>query len=319
MPNLRYAPKRLSPRRIAVCMAVIVASSTATPDRSPAAEKPAGPAANARKVDVGGYKLTLSARGAGGPTVVIEAGFGCPAVESDEWKVVCDEIAKTNLVCVYDRLGLGSSDPFPTKKARTSRDAARDLHNLLKAANVPGPYVIVAHSMGGLHARVYTEMYPDDVAGIVLADAAHPDQDTSWLAAFPREAAGEDPAVARARAFLKKRLADPGDNPEQLDVAATQAQARAVKSFGGKPLAVLTHSPDWKMVPDLPDDVLKPIEQVTQDLQAGTAKLSTDSSHTVATKAGHAIHVEDPDLVIKAIREVVAKVNAARAGKRRSE
>lgn len=265
----------------------------------------------ARKVDVGGHKLTLVTRGSGGPTVVIEPGMGHAAVEGNEWKSVCDEIARTNLVCLYDRAGLGSSDPAP-KKPRTSRDAARDLHTLLKNAKIPGPYVLVAHSIGGLNARVFADMYPDDVAGVVLVDVYVPDIDAKWLASLGAESPNEDAGVKRARQFLKARIANRGENPDALDLVASREQAIAAGKLGSRPLAVLTHSPTWKMVPDLPDDVLKRIEQISQELQAELPKLSTNSSHKVAAKAGHAIHVEDPKLVIDAIREVVRKVKDVR-------
>jgi pimeloyl-ACP methyl ester carboxylesterase len=262
-----------------------------------------------RHVDIGGRKLTLLSEGKGGPTVVIEAGFGLPAVESDEWKTVCNEIAKTNLVCRYDRAGLGSSDPAPGRP-RTSRDVAEDLHKLLTNAQVPGPYVLVGHSIGGLHVRVFAGMYPKDVAGVVLVDSTHPDQDQKWLAALGAERSGEDPAITRARQFLAGRIAKPMDKPESLDGVASSAQVRAAGLLGKKPLAVVTHSPNWKMVPDLPDDMSKKLEDIGQNLQNDLAKLSTNSTHTIATKAGHHIHVDEPELVIHAIREVVAKTNS---------
>lgn len=134
-----------------------------------------GPSApSTQRIDVGGYKLTLLARGQGTPTVVIEPGTGLAAVESGEWKAVCDEVAKKARVCLYDRAGLGTSDAAPMRP-RTSRDIARDLHALLVNAKVPGPYVLVGHSIGGLNVRVFADMYPDDVAGVVLVDATHPD------------------------------------------------------------------------------------------------------------------------------------------------
>lgn len=271
--------------------------------------------ARIQHVDIGGRKLTLLAQGTGKPTVIIEAGYGLPAVESDEWKPVCDEIAKTNRVCVYDRAGLGSSDP-PSTKRRTSRDVAEDLHKLLTAARIPGPYVLVGHSVGGMHVRVFAGMYPKDVAGVVLVDSTHPDQDPKWLAVLGPARPGEDPAVQRAREFLTNRMAKPIEKPEPLDPTASCAQARAAGSLGDKPLAVVTHSPRWKIVPDLPDDVSKKLEDVSQQLQNELANLSTNSTHVVATKAGHEIQVDEPQLVIDAVREVSAKVSAGANSRR---
>ncbi|MBX9627075.1 MAG: alpha/beta hydrolase [Gemmataceae bacterium] len=301
----------------AFALLAVWASSCAKPEPPPPADPGKPPAqapapAGPQRVDVGGYKLTLLARGEGGPTVVIDAGAGEPPVESGSWTPVCDAVAKTNRVVLYDRAGLGSSDPAPTKP-RTFRDAARDLHTLLANAKVPGPYVLVGHSVGGLNVRVFADLYPDDVAGVVLVDATHPDQEAKWLAALPAAAPGEDPAVTKSREFLAARLADRGAGPEGMDMVASRDQVRAARGLGAKPLAVLTHSPEWKMVPDLPDAILKPIEQVSQDLQAGLPALSTNSSHTVAKTAGHGIHADEPDLVVAAIREVVGKAKAGGA------
>jgi pimeloyl-ACP methyl ester carboxylesterase len=260
-------------------------------------------------IDVGGRKLTLLTEGTGGPPVIIEAGYGLPAVESDEWKPVFDEIAKTNQVCIYDRAGLGSSDPAPGKP-RTSRDVAEDLHKLLTAAKIRGPYVLVGHSIGGLHVRVFAGMYPKDVAGVVLVDSTHPDQDRKWLAMLGPARPGEDPAIQHARDFLTQRIAQPMEKPEPFDMTASAAQVRAAGSLGAKPLAVLTHSPKWKMVPDLPDDVSRKLEDVNQELQNQLVTLSTRSTHTIAQNAGHQIQTDEPGLVIKAIRDVVLKVRA---------
>ena len=270
-----------------------------------------GPSApSTQRIDVGGYKLTLLARGQGTPTVVIEPGTGLAAVESGEWKAVCDEVAKKARVCLYDRAGLGTSDAAPMRP-RTSRDIARDLHALLVNAKVPGPYVLVGHSIGGLNVRVFADMYPDDVAGVVLVDATHPDQESKWLAALPAEMPGEHPALKKSREFLAARLSNRGDNPDGMDLIASREQVRAIGTMGDKPLAVLTHSPEWKMVPDLPDDVLKPLEQVSQELQAGFPALSTNSSHQVAKKAGHGIHMDEPGLVVEAIFDVIEKAKSA--------
>lgn len=266
--------------------------------------------AKPRAVDVGGRSLMLRTLGEGEPTVVIEAGAGLPAAESDEWKTVVEAIAKTNRVCLYSRAGLGSSDPPPTKTF-TSRDVAKDLHELLKAADIQTPVVLVGHSLGGMHARVYAGMFPEDVAGVVLVDSAHPDQDERWLADLPAEQPDDEAPLKRAREFLTRRVNDRGANPDRLDWVASRQEARDVKTFGDIPLAVLTHCPEWKIDPSLPDAMLKKIEGVSQELQATLPRLSTDSTHQVSKTAGHGIHVDDPALVIGAIEEVVGKVKAA--------
>jgi pimeloyl-ACP methyl ester carboxylesterase len=155
---------------------------------SPRAVAPAAAGGDfARRIQIrGGRKLYLECRGSGSPTVVLEAGNGDRA---DIWSVdevqpgsgrtmVLPGVARFTRVCAYDRPGTvepgpSRSDPAPTP--RTARDMVADLHALLRAARVPGPYVLVGHSFGGLVVRLYASSYPRRVVGMVLVDAAHED------------------------------------------------------------------------------------------------------------------------------------------------
>jgi pimeloyl-ACP methyl ester carboxylesterase len=283
---------------------------------TPHALAPASRAAQARltattrkeKVDVGGYKLQMLCQGQGTPTVIVEAGLGEPAVDSGTWTRVIDEIAKTTRICVYNRAGLGASDAAPTLP-RTSQDIAKDLHAMLVRARVPGPYILVGHSIGGFTIRVYASRYPKDVIGMVLVDSSHPDQWSRWRAALPPAVMDEPKSVTDARKYLDTAATDPSKNPERMDISASAAQVRAAGRLGSKPLIVLTHSPRWRMVQDLPDEVLQKLERISQELQISLLSLSSNSTHTIATKAGHAIHQDEPQLVIDA---VLTLVNAAR-------
>ncbi len=92
----------------------------------------------AKKVDIGDYSLLMMCYGQGAPSIIIEAGFTEPGAESGSWAAVIEELQETTQVCVYNRLGLG--DPIQTK-ARTAQDAVDDLHELLLAAEIDGPYI----------------------------------------------------------------------------------------------------------------------------------------------------------------------------------
>src|SRR6185312_11418829 len=125
------------------------------------------PPAPGKLYDLGGYKLHLYATGEGfkGPSVVLEAGSGA---FSTDWYLVQQEVAKFATVCSYDRAGHAWSDLGPTP--RTYKQAAYDLHRLLAKARIPGPYVMVGHSLGAKLVRVFATEYPNDVVGLVLVD-----------------------------------------------------------------------------------------------------------------------------------------------------
>src|SRR5207248_6929012 len=125
----------------------------------------------------------LECRGAGGPTVILESGYH---ESSFPWSIadayppaVLPGVAEFTRVCAYDRPGtIRATDPpgmtdrsSPVPMPRTAKDVAGDLHVLLAAARIPGPYVLVGHSMGGLLIRYYAQAYPDQVIGMVLVDA----------------------------------------------------------------------------------------------------------------------------------------------------
>jgi pimeloyl-ACP methyl ester carboxylesterase len=116
-------------------------------------------------VDIGGRTLHLSCQGAGSPTVILEAG----QFPADAWAAVMRGVSEFTHVCAYDRANRDGSDPAPLP--RSAEDVVADLHALLAAAQVPGPYVLVGASQGGLFTRLYAVTYPDDVAGMVLSDA----------------------------------------------------------------------------------------------------------------------------------------------------
>ena len=112
------------------------------------------------KVDIGGCRLQMLIRGRGDPVVVLESGCG-DTISS--WEKVQPEVAKFACVVAYDRAGLGMSDPA-VNESRTTAQIARQLHTALHKANLPPPYVLVGHSMGGFHVRLFAQQFPKEVA-----------------------------------------------------------------------------------------------------------------------------------------------------------
>ena|SRR5580704_9876494 len=127
-----------------------------------------GPRPTGELISVGNRKLHIHCTGTGSPTVVIENGG---AAFSFDWDLVQSEVARFTRICTYDRAGYAWSDPGP--EFDTFDQATRDLPLLVKNAGVPGPYVLVGHSLGGMLVRFYQAKYPNDVIGMVLVDSSH--------------------------------------------------------------------------------------------------------------------------------------------------
>src|SRR5882724_5526479 len=122
-----------------------------------------------RFVRVNERQMHVQVTGEGTPTVVFESGMGASCLS---WTRVQPQVAQFTRAVSYDRAGHGGSDP--AREPRTAQQIALELHTLLDAAGVPGPYVLVGHSFGGYVNRAFAHLYRDEVAGMVLVDSVHP-------------------------------------------------------------------------------------------------------------------------------------------------
>jgi len=236
-PSCRLQPWLLYPVFAVLALAAIGgAYETLRNATEPALAQVAG----SRLVNVGGHRLSIRCTGSGSPTVVLEPGLGESATAMARW--IAPTVARTTTVCVYDRAGHGRSDAAPARDA----DAGRDLHVLLQRAQVPRPYVIAGHSLGGMFALSYAHRYPAEIGGIVLLDSMHPHQHDAF--------AGTDRFLAvvptLARIGLARLLSDPNEGKPTTqaaqfvrdidDMPAQQDRAAKLTSLGDRPLAVVT-------------------------------------------------------------------------------
>ena len=287
---------------------------TACSSQAPVSQLPTATPIPSGMVDVGGYELFYQCSGQGSPTVILEAGLGDGSSSSyPYWARVIAGVAETTRVCAYDRANFSRSDEAQTP--RTFQDAARDLYALLRNARIGGPYILVGHSLGGELVRVFVDQYPEEVAGIVLVDAAHPDLGSRFLDGLPPESADEPESVMFWRRFLtwaSDSNGSPYPNPEGWDTQASNAQVRATKSLGDLPLVVISRSPDNPILaadtPPLPTETNTQLLQIWQDLQVELTGLSTNSTHVIAIRAGHNIPNEEPALVVDAILELANEI-----------
>jgi pimeloyl-ACP methyl ester carboxylesterase len=264
--------------------------------------------------------------------VVIEQGAGSPSIL---WWPIQDRVKDFARVCTYDRAGYLWSDPAPAPapSRATLQDRVTDLHALLHAARIPGPYVLVGHSFGGPLIRLYTQLYPAEVAGLVLVDASPEtvifrpsfNDYAAKLSLFAR-AAGlaarfgllhaaaafvTPPRTMSTAAFLalKAFVATPrfframaSDLSALTDMPPAQRREGGYgDQLGDRPVIVITHTERFPG----PAAVL---EDGWADAQARIAAQSTHGKLLVATGCNHMIPFEAPDLVVDAIRQVVTSL-----------
>jgi pimeloyl-ACP methyl ester carboxylesterase len=289
-------------RAIATCLLGASLLASATHGDVAGASTPARVAARAASlstglIDVGGYRLFLTCAGTGAPTVLLEAGAGAA---HDDWQPVFGRMARITRVCAYDRGGEGRSDRSPLP--RTSQNIVAELHALLGRAQVPGPYVLVAHSIGGMYARLYAYSYLRSVAGMVLVDSSSEAQLQGRYAqltqpTLPTSCAPSDTNCLEIQAF-------PRD-------AAEASAARAhlgTPPLGSLPLIVLTAIGDAD--PRMSATWNHEVQVAWEALQRDLAHLSSNSKQ-VLIDTGHALQWDDPGAVVTAVQQVVT---AARSG-----
>jgi pimeloyl-ACP methyl ester carboxylesterase len=289
-------------------------------------------------VDIGSHHLHLYCTGAGTPTVVLESGLAGPALQ---WTLVQQELTKTTRVCSYDRAGLGWSNRGPTP--RTGLQIVSELHALLTAAHIDGPYVLVGHSLGGLLVRLYADQYLDEVAGLVLVAAGHED-DNSRMPPEYRQIEERNKQTYRLlpiltglgitrlagstgllSAFTKLLDRFPTNlrsemvaltfyRPQYWNTAAyemsaldeTKAQVATTGTLGDIPLVVLSGTPDVSRLP--PNSFVQEIKETSRALQRELADLSSNSMHIVCDACDHYIPMTNPEKVVDAVRQMIAMV-----------
>ena len=312
---------------LGLALVVVVAAGVAAVARASLARRTPPPG---ELVDVGGYRLHLHCVGSGEPTVILEAGLLDFSVFWSRVQPLAGTLTRT---CAYDRAGSGWSEASP--HPRSSAVMVEELRTLMRNAGIEPPFVIVGHSFGGMNARLYAMRHPREVAGVVLVDAAHEDQ---WervpgmreataripeqfrmlhrlnrlgvLAVVPvgvpdRGLPAEDSAryvaLLRSSAYFGRvvgeveLLRESVQELRSAQQAATQ-MTRAVVISRGLPAP---------MPGAIPEDQAR-AEQTWRELQRELASRYADGELVIADKSAHDIHLQQPELIVDAIRKLLA-------------
>ena len=275
--------------------------------------------AGAESVDIGdGRQLWIECVGDGEPTIILESGIHDA---SDYWTVdqlippavgppVMEGLAETNRVCRYDRPGtIVPGDPpaitdrsTPVQNPRTIGGAVDDLHRLLEASDVSGPYVLVAHSWGGMIGQLFTRTYPDEVQALVLVDAFAP---------ALRELLGDKWDVYVDVLNNPPGSDDLSSDPsyEKYDVdASIDELLDAPPLRKGLPLVVMTKTEPFPEFPDGAGMTNDDIDGVWPEAQQSLVDLLPNTPQLVAHGSIHYVHVTEPDAVISAARLALGRI-----------
>ncbi len=299
------------------------AASTAAPSPRSVETGAAGSEAFAESVPIDGRRVFLDCRGPatpGRPTIVLVSGYHD---SSDVWNSadvvdlhapavgppVQEALAGAHRVCAYDRPGTlryvegvpltDRSTPVP--QPRTLGDLVGELHELLRAASVPEPYVLVGHSLGGLLVQLYGQTHPGQVAGIVFVDAFSPTVPELLGDRWPiyRDALGTPPALVPA-------LSD--SDAERVELDASIAQVQAAPAVPVRPLAVLTKTEPFVGLADLPGLSAAEINEVYQRAEDHFVALAPATPQVLATGSDHYIQFSQPDLVVHSTALVLGRI-----------
>jgi len=281
-----------------------------------------------RLYEVEGRRLALHASGSG-PSVVFLPGAGLIGLD---FLNIHNAVAGFATSVIYDRGGTGWSDPV--KLPRTAAAAAKELGALLRAAEIAPPYVLVAHSLGGAYARRFGQLFPGDVAGFVMLDAAHEtyqaepplglvDQIKMVLKAAPALLGARKfygPMFARMLAGwpapLRERLVDyhlRNWRRSLSEAANLQTQVLDEIRAGGPspdaPMVVLTAMGiDPFMAPFMPEPYLRGLnERKAAYYDTLAATVSRGENRRVADAGHSTLHTDRPDAVVQAIRDVIER------------
>jgi pimeloyl-ACP methyl ester carboxylesterase len=275
-------------------------------------------------VAIGGdRRIYLECHGVGAPTIVLEAGYRASArVWSEDLRgsamsrtMVFAGVATYTRVCAYDRPGTiaplkddirpSRSDPVP--QPRTAPAVVADLHALLHAAGVPGPFVLVGHSLGGFFVRLFASTFPDEVVGLILVDPYSEKLETLLT---PERWAALVRLNVRQGTDTVKPIPGYGDL-ETLEYGkdnVVMRRAAALSPLQPMPLAVLAHGHPFELTGDTEGFSSDALEAVLRKANEQMATLVPNARLFVAKDSGHDIHQDQPELVIEATRQVVEGV-----------
>lgn len=293
--------------------------------------------------DVGGYHLHLYIAGNASPTIVLDHSLG-----GIEGYLLVEELAKLARVCIYDRAGYGWSDHSP--HPRTSSQIVTELDTLLTQAGIEPPYILIGDSFGSYNVRLYAHRFPQKVIGMVLTDGLH---ETAMLkmsfqlqalklffiSGFVMSILGSIFGIIRLMSLckvfeiLKPELAQFPQHllnsikrsfcrpkhwitmsREMLNLSVSGREVSIANEFGKMPIVNIKANSFFKASLWTVFIPLRGANQLRQQMHVELLKLSTNCTQVQASKSGHFVWVDQPDVIIDAVKIVLNKIDHSRPG-----
>lgn len=291
-------------------------------------------------VDVGGYRLHFCVAGEAKPTIVLDHSLG-----GVEGYFLIEELAKLARVCIYDRAGYGWSDhsPYP----RTSEQIANELDRLLTQAGIEPPYILVGNSFGSYNVRLYAHLFPQKVVGIVFTDALHETGMLKmsirlqalklfFLSGFAMSILGSMLGIIRllgvckvfellkpelrylsknSLKWVKRSFCRPKHwitmSREMMNLNKSARQVRIAQHFGTLPIVSVKASSFFKLSFWTIFIPLQDANQLREKMHVELCSLSTDYFQLEASKSGHFVWIDQPDVIVDAVRIMLGKIDSS--------
>lgn len=251
------------------------------------------------QTDIGDYSLyNRTTSGNKSDKIVLLTGL---AGTTADWQSLENQLSELGDVLNYDREGLGKS--AWKRRAKDSRTIARELHALLKAKNIKPPYVLMAHSLGGVHARVFASLYPTEVSGMVLVDPTPENLTDSLLATLPpAERNNILEQIRKEEQEALKQIPEGGIKEEFKAINTCYEQVRRDVWKTNVPIAVIS---SMKLEKDDTPQSKEMAKRLRDQILTQTS--TTQKQHYTTTTAGHFVQKDQPELVLKAVRWVISQ------------
>ncbi len=250
---------------------------------------------------VDNYRLSYVCAGNGNPSIFLETPSGLTAKES--FSSIFDDIASTNRVCRFDRLGMGDSDPVPEGLNQTVRDYANELREFVALKSPDDDVVLVGYSFGGLVARYYAAIYPENVKGLLLIDAAH----ENWIREMKEQMSVAD--WQKIQEILDWFLENQGHNywDSQFEIESAPPLNESL------PIRIISRGKDFQRIrqAEISEDGFRIYNDLHNKYQKAQESLSHKTNRVIAQNSEHFILESEPQLVLSELRLLLLQIYAS--------